>query len=166
MIFVSTFSTSSKVSKLLSLLTSLRRYCSHSCGDILDSCSSLMASSLTFLKYCRQTWIRIVLLGLPEGYWTNGKTANEALSMIDISWKCCSVSKAYCNQLHTLKFHCDYYDDQSKNRWVPWHSYVQAFQWYRLVTLWFLIKCQTKSHYVDSFGILKQLLRTGDVNDP
>lgn len=107
---------------------------------------------------------KVFLFGIPEGDWTNGKMANEVLSMVHVTIHYHTVSTSPSRNLETLLFHSVNCSGQNKNRFVLWYLSSQAIFNNRLVNLRFLIPGHTTYLCDDAFGLIKKQLTTRDVN--
>eukprot|EP00171_Calliarthron_tuberculosum_P005258 IDg5258t1 len=103
------------------------------------------------------------IFGLPEGFWPNGKSANEVLSML-----------SYVLQLHrrqqnfkTLLLHADNCAGQNKNRFVIWYMCLLVMcGHHECVSYIFLVAGHTKNICDGAFGHVKRLYRASNVYTP
>lgn len=80
---------------------------------------------------------KILLYGLPEGHWPQGRTANEVLSMLDNALRLHRAPTAPSGHLSRVTFHCDNCGGQNKKRWVIWYLSFLVMKTYSQVTLHF-----------------------------
>eukprot|EP00171_Calliarthron_tuberculosum_P019092 IDg19092t1 len=59
------------------------------------------------------------IYGLPEGHWSNEKTANAVISMLEDSID--RVRQQYSDIPYALKLHADNCAGQNKNRYLLWY---------------------------------------------
>lgn len=106
------------------------------------------------------------LFGLPEGYWTGDKGANEVLSMVMYAIRKLK-DEAKTSSARRLVIHADNCGGQNKNRWVLWFcAMLTICNIFDEVTLHFLIAGHTKNVCDGAFGNVKKLFRVSDVYNP